>query len=241
VLQWAKFTGINWMHDGSGFFYSRYPPPGGVDSTEGGSAGEETAMASFQKLYFHTLGTAQSEDQLVWRDEQFKDYMFEASVTDDGEYLLIATTASCDPVNRLFYCKFNGRAVTDLPRAGSSGCIEVVRLVDNFNAEYDYVTNDGSKVVFKTNLAAPKYRLISIDLEAAAAAAAAVEGGGVAEVAVVEVVAESEHVLEWARCCADDRLVLGDYTLYIIHCTPYTMHCTPYTVHYTLYSIHFTP
>jgi prolyl oligopeptidase len=201
-------TGIDWLHDGSGFFYSRYPAPAGISSTEGGKAGEETAMAKFQKIYYHALGTSQSEDQLVWQDEQNPDYMFGATVTEDGGYLLVSTTSSCDPVNRLFYSKLSGRAVADLPR-DESGCIEVVRLVDNFDAEYDYVANDGSKLVFKTNLAAPRYRLISIDLDAAAAAGKQEAGAGAADAAVTEVVAESEHVLEWVRCCAHDRLLIG--------------------------------
>ncbi len=58
-IRWAKFTGITWRKDGSGFYYSRYDaPPEGAD--------ELKVVNKFQKLYFHALGTEQAADQLVY-------------------------------------------------------------------------------------------------------------------------------------------------------------------------------
>ena len=52
-IKWAKFSGASWTKDNTGFFYSRYDAPN-----------EATKLADinyFQKLYFHKIGTPQSE------------------------------------------------------------------------------------------------------------------------------------------------------------------------------------
>jgi prolyl oligopeptidase len=58
LVKWVKFSGVSWLKDGSGFFYSRYdePKPGAA----------LTAKNEFHKLYFHKLGTPQSDDTLIY-------------------------------------------------------------------------------------------------------------------------------------------------------------------------------
>ena len=82
-------------------------------------------------------------------------------------YLLIAISSGCEPTNRLFVVDIDA-----LPR-GEDGILElsrydrrspdaeplpIVKLVDNFDAAYDYVANEGSVMTFQTNLSAPRYR-----------------------------------------------------------------------------------
>lgn len=78
-------------------------------------------------------------------------------MSDDGRYVLLSIREGCDPVNRLWYCDL------DAVPQGITGLLPWVKLIDNFDAEYEYVTNEGTVFTFKTNLDAPQYRLINID------------------------------------------------------------------------------
>jgi prolyl oligopeptidase len=75
VLKWVKFSGASWTKDTKGFFYSRYDEPKQGTMTGGANY--------FQKLYFHRLGTPQSEDTLVYQPRR-KEMGFHGAVTDDG-------------------------------------------------------------------------------------------------------------------------------------------------------------
>uniref|UniRef100_A0A1A8J5C8 Prolyl endopeptidase n=1 Tax=Nothobranchius kuhntae TaxID=321403 RepID=A0A1A8J5C8_NOTKU len=124
---------------------------------EGKSDGTETSTNLHQKLYFHVLGTPQSEDVLCAEFPDYPKWMCGAEVSDDGRYVLLSIREGCDPVNRLWYCDLQ----TTLQ--GITGLLPWVKLIDNFDAEYEYVTNEGTLFTFKTNLDAPRYRLLNID------------------------------------------------------------------------------
>ncbi|XP_067274257.1 prolyl endopeptidase [Pseudorasbora parva] len=150
-LDRVKFTCMSWTHDGKGLFYNSYP------EQEGKSDGTETSTNLHQKLYYHVLGTPQSQDVLCAEFPDQPKWMSGAEVSDDGRYVLLSIREGCDPVNRLWYCDLN-----DTPQ-GITGLLPWVKLIDNFDAEYEYVTNEGTVFTFKTNLDAPQYRLINID------------------------------------------------------------------------------
>jgi prolyl oligopeptidase len=143
TLQWVKFSGASWTKDGKGFFYSRYDEP---------KAGAPLRDANyFHKLYYHRLGTAQSEDMLIYDRPDNKELGFAGDVTDDGHYLLITVWQGTSPKNRLYY-----KDLTD-PNA------QVVKLLDDFDAEYRFIDNDGPVFWIKTDLDAPRGRVIAID------------------------------------------------------------------------------
>uniref|UniRef100_A0A8C9XQP7 Prolyl endopeptidase n=1 Tax=Sander lucioperca TaxID=283035 RepID=A0A8C9XQP7_SANLU len=150
-LERVKFSCMSWTHDGKGLFYNSYP------EQEGKSDGTETSTNLHQKLYFHVLGTPQSEDVLCAEFPDHAKWMAGAEVSDDGRYVLLSIREGCDPVNRLWYCDLK-----TTPQ-GITGLLPWVKLIDNFDAEYEYVTNEGTLFTFKTNLDAPRYRLINID------------------------------------------------------------------------------
>ncbi|XP_059354191.1 prolyl endopeptidase-like [Carassius carassius] len=150
-LERVKFTCMSWTHDGKGLFYNSYP------EQEGKSDGTETSTNLHQKLYYHVLGTPQSQDVLCAEFPDQPKWMSGAEVSDDGRYVLLSIQEGCDPVNRLWYCDLN-----DVPQ-GITGLLPWVKLIDNFDAEYEYVTNEGTVFTFKTNLDAPQYRLINVD------------------------------------------------------------------------------
>jgi prolyl oligopeptidase len=147
-LRWIKFSGASWTHDGAGFFYSRYPEPAEDDAYEEANRN--------QKLYYHRLGTEQSEDQLIYERPDQPEWGFGAFVTDDGRYAIMNVWYGTDERNRVYYIDLGDPASPDL--AG-----EVVELLDDFDASYGFVGNDGPIFYFRTDLDAPKYRLIAID------------------------------------------------------------------------------
>jgi prolyl oligopeptidase len=144
-LKWVKFSGASWARDGSGFYYSRYDEPN-----------EKTMLEDvnyFQKLYFHRLGTPQSADRLVYERRDKKEWGFGGTVTEDGRYLVIQVWVGTEPKNGVFY--------KDLARDGA-----VVELLRDFDAAYEFVGNDGPLFWFRTDLEAPRGRLIGIDTRA---------------------------------------------------------------------------
>ncbi|MGB8581271.1 MAG: prolyl oligopeptidase family serine peptidase [Candidatus Sulfotelmatobacter sp.] len=143
LIKWVKFSGASWTKDGKGFYYSRYAEPK-----------HDTSMRDanyFQKLYYHRLGTTQAEDQLIYERPDNKELGFNGTVTDDGRYLIITVWQGTSPKNRLYY--------KDLAQPDSP----VVKLLDDFDAQYEFVDNDGPVFWFKTDLDAARSRLIAID------------------------------------------------------------------------------
>jgi prolyl oligopeptidase len=138
----VKFSGASWTKDGKGFIYSRYDEPKG--------AGLRDANY-FQKLYYHKLGTDQAEDKLIYERPDNKELGFGGGVTDDGGYLVITVWQGTSPKNRLYY--------KDLTQADAP----VVKLLDDFDARYQFVDNDGPVFWIQTDLDAPRGKLIAID------------------------------------------------------------------------------
>lgn len=150
-LKFVKFGHAAWTHDNLGVFYTRFP------ESAGKSDGSETSQNRNQKIYYHRIGTPQSEDVLcVEMDDP--EYMYTVCVSDCGRWLVILPFKFCH--NNLVYFSDLNR-LTD----GIKGSLEVVPVVEQFEADYDYIANTGSKFVFRTNKDAPNYRLIVIDFD----------------------------------------------------------------------------
>ncbi|MBD2664621.1 prolyl oligopeptidase [Richelia sinica FACHB-800] len=144
-LQWIKFSGASWTKDHQGFFYSRYDAPQ-----------EKTKLEDinyYQKLYYHKLGTHQSADTLIYQRPDQKEWGFGGSVTEDGKYLIISVWRGTDPKNLVFY--------RDLTQPES----EIVELINEFVADYSFIDNDDHIFYFRTDLDAPRGRVIAIDIE----------------------------------------------------------------------------
>ncbi len=143
-LRWVKFSSAAWTHDEKGFFYSRYDEP---------KEGRTLEEANFyQKLYYHRIGTPQSEDELVYQRPDQKELGFAAIVTEDGRYLVIHAWKGTETDNGIYY--------KDLSAPGSP----VVELLAGFDAAYGFIGNDGPVFWFQTDLGAPRGRVVAIDL-----------------------------------------------------------------------------
>lgn len=142
-LQWIKFSGASWTHDSQGFFYSRYDEPNEATQFED--------VNYYQKLFYHRLGTPQSEDILIYHRPDQKEWGFSGYVTEDGRYLIISVWRGTEPKNLVFY--------KDLTEPNG----KIVELISEFEAKYNFIDNDGSIFWFQTDLNAPRGRVIAID------------------------------------------------------------------------------
>lgn len=144
-LKWVKFSGASWTPDSKGFFYSRYDQP------------KENSLKDtnyFQKLYYHRLGTPQAADRLIYERPDQKEWLFGGTFTDDGRYLIINISEGTDVKNRVYYQDF-ALSVDKLP---------TVKLLDGFDAAYNFIDNDGFMFWFQTDLDAPRGKIIGIDI-----------------------------------------------------------------------------
>jgi prolyl oligopeptidase len=141
-LKWVKFSGASWTRDGKGFFYSRYDEP------------KSDALKTtnyFQKVYFHKLGTPQAEDVLVYERPDQKDWLFSGYVTEDGHYLVITVFQGTDVKTRIYYKDLKAKEAP------------VVKLLDDFDAAYTFIGNEGPRFWFQTDLQAPRGKIVEID------------------------------------------------------------------------------
>lgn len=145
VLEWIKFSNIAWTPDSRGFYYSRYDEP-----DEGA---EFQSLNLNQKVYYHRVGTTQSEDRLVYERPDHPDWGFAADVSEDGRYLVLTVWKGTDDRYRI--------VIDDLTQPDE----EPFELIDNFDYEYTFVDNDESLLYFQTNRDAPRRRVIGIDLQ----------------------------------------------------------------------------
>lgn len=137
-IEWAKFTGISWYKDG--FFYSRYDAP-------------EKELASkneYHKVYYHQLGTSQSEDELIYEDATKPLRNFYARTSEDERFLYIYMSEGTSG-NQVYF--------QDLSQEGSP----LQPLVEGFDYEPSIVENIGSEIYMLTNHDAPRYKLVKID------------------------------------------------------------------------------
>ncbi|MFP4489486.1 MAG: prolyl oligopeptidase family serine peptidase [Bacteroidales bacterium] len=139
TLKNVKFSGLSWKGN-EGFYYSSYDRPEGSDLS---------AKTDHHKLYYHRLGTKQSDDILVFGADKKRRYVG-GSVTEDGRYLVI--TASVSTTGNELYIK-------DLSDPDSS----IRTVVSNFNNDHYVIYNEGSRLFIVTNLDAPNRRIVTAD------------------------------------------------------------------------------
>jgi hypothetical protein len=119
--------------------------------------GSETDSNMNMATYFHKIGDPQSKDTLIFSDPTNPKWMFRTSVSTDGEYIIIKVSNSTAPVNHVYVAKASD--VVAHIAANPGGPVAVQKIVENFDAGYNYVTNVGDTFYFKTNKEAPKYKV----------------------------------------------------------------------------------
>ena len=146
-LRWVKFSGISWVGN-EGFLYSRFPEP---------EEGQDFQSLNYdQKVYFHRIGTPQSEDELVYETPDFKERGHFAGVSSDGRWALISSSTGTDSRNELRYI--------DLNKRGEDGW-RAYPLVTGFDDSWTPIDTIGDTAWFVTNKDAPRYRVVKVTLD----------------------------------------------------------------------------
>ena len=136
-----KFSGLSWMAN-DGFYYSSYEKPKGS---------ELSAKTDQHRVFYHKLGTQQSEDELIFGGSQEEKHRYiSAHVTEDNRYLLISAAVSTSG-NKLY--------IKDLTKDDSP----YVTILDHTNSDSRIIENIGSKLYIATNLDAPNKKIVTVD------------------------------------------------------------------------------
>lgn len=136
--------GVSWLKDNSGFFYSRFP------SAEKGS--ELKSESFFQKIYFHKLGTPQSEDFVVYERPDNKEYFVGGQVSEDGNWLVISVGKGTERMNMVYFKNLSMEKTGIMP------------LVEDLKNSYSFIGNDGSVFYFRTDKDAVRGKVVSVDV-----------------------------------------------------------------------------
>ena len=141
VLQWVKFSGTSWV--GNGFYYSRYPAPEGS---------ELSAENTFHSVYYHEIGTDQSSDRLVFRNDEAPNRYHFAYATEDRKFLILSTSTGTDG-NSIHFLNLEQPDAT------------WQELIGGFNTRSSVVDHANGRFLVLTDTDAPKYRLVGISSE----------------------------------------------------------------------------
>lgn len=140
VIQHVKFSGTTWFENG--FYYCRFPDP------------EEdvkfSAANQYHSVYYHTLGTSQENDPLIYRDEEHPNYNMYVDLTEDEQYLILYKRSGTDGFETWYR-----------PANEQSPFIPLFTGFEHKSTVVDHV--DGAFLVH-TDIDAPKYRLIRVTL-----------------------------------------------------------------------------
>jgi prolyl oligopeptidase len=145
----SKFCGAEWLPDSSGFLYWAYP------EHERTSGDDATALGTGMLLW-HRLGTPQRDDQVVHHDPEAPRERAHAQITEDGRWLVLTLAEGTARRNRL--------AVRRIGEGGALG--PRLDLVPEPHSLYELAGNDGDLLYLRTDHAAPRYRLMAVDLAA---------------------------------------------------------------------------
>ncbi|MCH8840206.1 MAG: S9 family peptidase [Planctomycetes bacterium] len=146
VLRWTRWGNIVWNAESSGFFFTRYPEP---------EEGQQfLSPTTNPMIYFHRLGTAQSEDQLVYRRRDEPEWSFFLQRSDDNRFLVLSIHRGTDDQNQVFL-----RQVA-APLDG-----EWTALIEDFDNEFGFLGNLGNRLYFFTDLEAPTKRVVAMDID----------------------------------------------------------------------------
>jgi len=150
VISWVRFSDLSWTHDSNGFFYSRYPEPPAGKVLE--------AALSNQAIYYHRIGTPQSDDVLIYRRLDHPAWIVNARVSEDGRYVFIRTFRGADHNNQLHFI--------NLDNPGQPNITAPIKpIVETLDAEFTPIGNYQTRVYLRSDKGAPNRRLIAIDLE----------------------------------------------------------------------------
>jgi prolyl oligopeptidase len=143
-IEYVKFTSISWLGD-QGFYYSGYEAPKDEKT-------KYSAKTEFQKIFFHKLGTPQSQDQLIYEDPEHPlRYVF-AQVTEDQRYLVLNISEGTSG---------SEIKIKDLKQGNAA---KFTTLIEGFESNSSVIDNIGNHILVQTDLQAPNGKVVLIDI-----------------------------------------------------------------------------
>ena len=141
-LDWLKFTGFTWKED-EGFYYTRYPEPLKGEELKGKTVSPQ--------IYYHKVGTPQTEDLLVYEDKKHPQRLANLKLTEDQRFLILSTAQGTHG-KEIHYkdCKNSSQPDFSL-------------LIPGFQTEARVIDNIGGNLLVLTNDGAPKFKLVLVD------------------------------------------------------------------------------
>ena len=141
-IQWSKFSSISWNGD-DGFYYSGYEKPD--------EASKLSKKNEYHKVYYHKMGTTQSQDQLIYADKKNPLRLHNVSVTEDGRFLVLYITEGTSGAELKYWDKLD-----PLQK-------DFKTLIPGFASEPTVIDNKAGMLIVQTNEDAPNYQVVLID------------------------------------------------------------------------------
>ena len=177
-IEWVKFSGIEWVGN-AGIIYSRFPAPDSAQAFQ--------ALNTNQAVYFHTIGTPQSADTLLYATPDQPVLNHVGEVTSDGQWLIVTSSSGTDDRYEIHGRKIMGGAALDAP---------LVPIIKGFENNWSLVDGVGDRLWFMTNKDAPRLKVVSLDINAGRAPT------------VRDIVAERPETLDGASIVGD-KIILA--------------------------------
>jgi len=150
-IKYVKFSTISWTNGAEGFFYSRYPAvDDDVMNRIHGSADRDAAV------YYHFIGTSQSDDILIFNDKEHPEWFFGIEVSDDGKYLFLQILKDTAKKNYLWVAEIDMNQI----RFG----LRWRKIINEFSADYKIIASRESLLYIQTDECAPKCKVVTVDL-----------------------------------------------------------------------------
>ncbi len=146
-VEWVKFSGIGWNKQGTGFYYSSF----GVPKTEEERAAALKQLNAFHKVYFHRLGTPQTDDEIVFERPDDGEVLSNGGVSDDGRWLVFTQGKG----------HTNALAARDLTQPAAP----LIHIAPVDDAIYSWLGNIGTTVWLQTNKDAPNGKIVKLDMD----------------------------------------------------------------------------
>lgn len=141
-IRWIKFSGFSWKGD-DGFYYSGYDQPD-----------EKTKLSKQNqnhKVFYHKLGTDQSQDELIYQDKEHPLRYHSAGLTEDKRFLILQVSEGTSGAEIWYW---------DLQDPTQD---KFNLLIKGFTTEPDVIDNYSNRLLVRTNDGAPNYKVVLID------------------------------------------------------------------------------
>ena len=150
VIKWVKFSGPSWTKDNKGFFYSRFPEPNQA-------VNQTFAKLAYQKLYYHRLGDAEDQDQMIYERPEDPDLAFDTDVSHEGRFLLMLVNKGTEQRDLLYFKDLGDPAAPKIDAPFQP-------IVDKFEADFKVAGLISNRLFLVTDLDAARYKIVEVDL-----------------------------------------------------------------------------